>query len=258
MRNDGFSRHRRALENVTLPGDRTAFRLGESDVGWVTRDFAGHLLDLGCDRAADAIRLADPASLPDLALRAAVGGAFRWRDEAFDVRAEPDGLVLGQIDRGALPCFGIAAEGVHLNGLVERPDGLHLWVARRAANKALDPGLLDHLVAGGIGAGMTPRETLVKEAHEEAGLSAPLARTAIHRGMVSYVTERPEGLRRDRLHCYDLALPETFIPEPHDGEVEAFALWPMARVVEAVRNTDAFKFNVNLVLIGLFERLGLT
>ena len=42
-----------------------------------------------------------------------------------------------------------------------------------------------------------------------------------------------------------------------DGEVAGFELWPMARVVSAVRDTDEFKFNVNLVLIGLLLRLGL-
>ena len=69
--------------------------------------------------------------------------------------------------------------------------------------------------------------------------------------------ERPEGLRRDHLHCYDLELPADFTPVPADGEVEAFELWPVDRVMQAVRDTDAFKFNVNLVLIDLFIRLGM-
>ena len=46
-------------------------------------------------------------------------------------------------------------------------------------------------------------------------------------------------------------------PQAADGEVEAFELWPIARVLETVRDTDDFKFNVNLVLIDLFIRLGL-
>ena len=65
--------------------------------------------------------------------------------------------------------------------------------------------------------------------------------------------ERPEGLRRDLLHCYDLDLPEDFVPRAADGEVESFELWPIARVLQTVRDTDDFKFNVNLVLIDLFE-----
>ena len=44
---------------------------------------------------------------------------------------------------------------------------------------------------------------------------------------------------------------------PNDDEVEAFELWPATRLLEAVRETDTVKFNVNLVLIDLFLREGL-
>ena len=81
-----------------------------------------------------------------------------------------------------------------------------------------------------------------------------LARQAIPASVIRYAGERPEGLRRDLVHCYDLALPEEFCPYAADGEVEAFELWPIARVMQTVRDTDDFKFNVNLVLIDLFLR----
>jgi 8-oxo-dGTP pyrophosphatase MutT (NUDIX family) len=165
--------------------------------------------------------------------------------------------VLARLDRGALPGFGVLAEGVHLNGLVRRNDGIHVWVARRAADKALDPGKLDHIVAGGVPSGLTPGETLVKEAEEEAAIPASLARRAVPVALIAYAMERPEGLRRDRLHCYDLDLPEDFCPRAADGEVEAFELWPIAAVLQEVRDTDRFKFNVNLVLIDLLLRQGL-
>jgi 8-oxo-dGTP pyrophosphatase MutT (NUDIX family) len=165
--------------------------------------------------------------------------------------------VLAVIDRGAIPAFGIQATGVHVNGLVSRPDGLHLWVARRARDKALDPGKLDHIVAGGVPAGLTPAETLVKEAAEEAAIPPGLAGEAVEVAVLSYAMERTEGLRRDWLHCFDLMLPADFVPQPADGEVEGFELWPLSRVVAAVRTTDQFKFNVNLVLIDLFIRHGL-
>ena len=165
--------------------------------------------------------------------------------------------MLALLDRGALPSFGVMAVGVHVNGLVRRPDGLHLWIARRAANKLLDPSKLDHIVAGGVPAGLTPAETLVKEADEEAAIPASLAGLAVPVATITYAMERPEGLRRDLLHCYDLDLPGDFSPRAADGEVEAFELWPIARAVRSVRDTDAFKFNVNLVLIDLFHRLGL-
>jgi hypothetical protein len=47
------------------------------------------------------------------------------------------------------------------------------------------------------------------------------------------------------------------VPHAADGEVEAFELWPIDRVMQTVRDTDDFKFNVNLVLVDLFLREGL-
>jgi 8-oxo-dGTP pyrophosphatase MutT (NUDIX family) len=165
--------------------------------------------------------------------------------------------VLSQIDRGALPSFGIMAQGVHLNGLVQRDDGWHLWVGRRADDRPLDPGKLDHLAAGGVPAGLTPWATLLKEAEEEAGLPPALTAQARPVGEITYAMERPEGLRRDRLFCFDLILPEDFIPAPQDDEIAGFELWPLPKVLARVTETDDFKFNVNLVLIDLFLRHGL-
>ncbi len=181
----------------------------------------------------------------------------RFRGEDFDVREDVDGPVMGVLDRGALPDFGVIGVGAHLNGLVERADGWWLWVAKRAADKKLDPGKLDHLVAGGVSAGMSPFETLVKEAAEEAALPEALARQAVYRGRFAYNMERAEGLRRDVVYAYDVVLPEDFTPLPADGEVEGFALMRLDEVFERVSSTDDFKFNVNLVLIDLFLRLGL-
>ena len=246
--------------NVTLPAGRSRFLIGRETVGWIDKRILPELLGFegvtqhGEDVVLDAAHAAD---LPDMARTIAFRGFYRYRREAFDVRATPDGPVLATIDRGALPSFGIAAVGVHVNGLVRRRDGLHLWVARRAADKALDPGKLDHIVAGGVSAGMTPMETLIKEAEEEAAIPPELASRAVARSTISYTMLRQEGLRRDLLHCYDLELPEEFIPQAADGEVESFELWPIRQALDTVMAGDAFKFNVNLVLIDLFARLGL-
>lgn len=258
MSGTGFERHVRACNNASLPGARRPFRIGPDQVGWLAPPVAAALRDSGAARAsADGVTLDDPGALPGIARALSDAGLFRWRREEFDVRARPDGPPLARIDRGAIPAFGIQAVGVHVNGLVRRPDGLHLWVARRARDKPLDPGKLDHVVAGGVPAGLDPRQTLVKEAAEEASIPPALAAAANHVATLGYAMERAEGLRRDRLLCYDLALPEGFTPAAADGEVEAFELWPVARALERVRATDDFKFNVNLVLIDLFIRLGL-
>ncbi len=252
----GLMRHVKAVQNVTLPGNRLAFRVGDEQVGWVPAAASQPLLSMpfGCVRENGAITLPWPESLPQLARGMAAIGTFRWRNEAFDVCAEFDGKVLTTIDRGALPWFGIRAEGVHVNGVVKRADGLYLWVARRAADRPIDPGKLDHIFAGGIAAGMDAEATLVKEAAEEAGLPAALVDRAVYGGSLRYTTLRPEGLRRDRLHCYDLVLPEDVIPEARDGEVAGFELWPVRKVIDTLRETDAFKFNVSLVLIDFLVR----
>ncbi len=258
---DTLLRHIRACNSAVLPGGRRPLRLGTAQIGWVEPSIARRLLALGAVEAGNAVTFAEAAALARTAAALAEDGVYPWRGEAFDVRETPEGPALGQIDRGALPSLGVLAWGVHVNGLVHRPKGghggLHLWIARRAANKLLDPGKLDHFVAGGVAAGMTVEETLAKEAGEEAGLPRALALRARRVATIAYAMERPEGLRRDVLACYDLKLAEEFRPRAVDGEVAGFELWPVGEVLDRVRRTDDFKFNVNLVLTDLCLRLGL-
>ena len=246
--------HISACHSAILPGSRLKLWSGTHHIGYLKPDFAARLA-----AASPLVTLRDndvflaPAALPELNnLARATGLALRAED--FDVREAAEGPVLAVLDRGALPSFGVIGVGVHLNGLVRRADGWHLWIAKRAANKKLDPGKYDNLVAGGVAAGHTPFETIIKESEEEAALPAALAANARQVARFAYNMERPEGLRRDVVYAYDLELPESFIPQPADGEVESFALWPLARVLEVASTTDDFKFNVNLVLIDLLIR----
>jgi 8-oxo-dGTP pyrophosphatase MutT (NUDIX family) len=255
-----LTRHRAACDNAAIPGGRLPFRILGIQVGWVWPDRAADLRGIGGLEVTETeVRI---ETAPTETLLAASHHCARLRlaprrGEDFDVRAAPDQPVLARIDRGLLPLFGVEAQGVHLNGLVRDGEALFLWVARRSATRSLDPGKLDHLVAGGVPAGLTPHQTLLKEAAEEASIPAALMADAVPVGQVRYAMDRPEGLRRDLLHCYDIYLPPDFRPVAADGEVEAFEPWPMSRVLSTVRDTDAFKFNVNLVLIELFRRLGL-
>lgn len=251
-------KHIESCNSAALPGGRWPLRISGAVVGWVRPAFAPFLAEFPAVRlTGKSLDLVEPSALPAISRSLAEAGRLRWRGEAFDVRATPEEPVLAQVDRGALPELGIISVGVHVNGLVQRPDGLFLWVGVRAADKQLDPGKLDHIVAGGVAAGMTPGATLLKEAAEEASLPEAVVERAVQVGRIRYAMERPEGLRRDLLLCYDLYLPEAVIPTPADGEMARFELWPIDRVLATVRAGDAFKFNVNLVLIDLFLRLGL-
>ncbi|MBR0681996.1 DUF4743 domain-containing protein [Roseomonas eburnea] len=262
-----LQRHIAACNNLASPAGLIPFRIGAAQVGWVSAELAQALTFRPRDFHFDADGVALAARLRSAGMRSealaqalpslAAGGFLRIRGEAFDVRETSTGPTLATLDRGALPAFGVMSQGVHVNGIVRRADGLHLWVGIRAKDKAVAPGQLDNIVAGGIPAGLTPEETLVKEAAEEACLPPGLAATARRAGRVSYVMANAEGLRRDVLHCYDLEIPEDVIPRPGDDEVERFELWPAGRVLDAVRGTDSVKFNVNLVLIDLFLREGL-
>jgi 8-oxo-dGTP pyrophosphatase MutT (NUDIX family) len=248
--------HIAACRTAVLPGIRLPLYAGGQLIGYLTQANAARLMAVEPGVAVMAAQVEmNPALLPRLNELAAAMG-MPMRAENFDVRADADGPSLGVLDRGALPSFGVIGVGVHLNGLVRRADGLHLWVAKRAADKKLDPGKLDHLVAGGVPAGYAPFEALLKEAEEEAGLPEAMAAQARQVAVFKYNMERPEGLRRDVLYAYDIDLPENFIPHPMDGEVESFALWPLAHVAETLARTDEFKFNVTLVLIDLLLRQG--
>lgn len=160
------------------------------------------------------------------------------------------------LDRAFAPYFGIRALGQHLNGFVRRPEGLHLWVARRATDRHHFPDRLDNLVAGGLPHGVSFSDNLAKEGWEEASIPPELIRLAHPVGAITYCCETSAGLKPDTLYCYDLALPEGFTPICNDGEVAAFHLWPVAHVMEIVMDTQAFKPNCNLTIIDFLVRHG--
>lgn len=242
---------------AVLPGRRIPLLIGDAPVGYVGGELAADLA--GYARAHPAglsIPAPDSARLNAVATPLGPAHGFRTRGELFDVRSRIDGPVLATLDRGALPAFGVIGVGVHLNGYVRRADGPHLWIGRRSATKKLDPGKLDNLVGGGVSAGMGAFDTLAKEAAEEASIPADVIATARPVARIAYDMERPEGLRRDLLVCYDLELPPSFRPEAADGEVESFVLVPAREMVDIIAETDEVKFNVNLVLIDFLLRHG--
>ena len=243
------------------------FEVENRRAGWVRRSLAGRLADLPEVFAVEAERIGFAAGLDTADKRScAVAGVVEaWRREgllrrlsgelfAVDNGAGREPLLL--IDRSAMQTFGFGAVGVHLNGYVCGPDGLHVWVAERAAGRHSYPGMLDNMVAGGQPAGLSLMENVVKEAGEEAGIPRALAERARPAGAVTYCLETEAGLRPDLLYVWDLELPAGFHPHASDGEVSQFELWPADRLAETVRDTERFKFNCNLVNIDFLVRHG--
>ncbi|MBL8710612.1 MAG: DUF4743 domain-containing protein [Rhodospirillaceae bacterium] len=179
-----------------------------------------------------------------------------WRDELFPVAERYGATPLFDLERAAVPLFGVKAYGVHLNGYVRRDGEIWLWVGRRGATRPIEPNKLDHLVAGGLPAGMKPFDNLIKEAAEEASLPKELARRARPAGALSYRMELDGCLRDDTIFVYDLELPAEFVPQNQDGEIAEFRLMPLAEVERLLAETDSFKFNVGLVIIDFLIRHG--
>ena len=187
----------------------------------------------------------------------AEGLIAKWRHEFFAAAPRWGAPPHFKIDRGAVPFFGIRAYGVHLNGYRRDGGTWQLWVGRRSPTKAVAPNKLDNLVAGGVDYKHGLIETLIKECDEEASIAAGLAASAQLTGAVSYRMAVTHGLRDDVLFCYDLEMPREFKPKNNDGELVAFTLEDARDVIEQVRQGDAFKFNVNLVLIDFALRHGI-
>ncbi len=250
------------------PGDYLPFVVGGRPVGAVTPDFRSALadfpeaFDLGRDSLALSAGLegfeARSAALAAVLATLRARGLFpNWRAEDYPVALKWGQAPLFKLERAAAPRFGLPAYGVHVNGFVRRGDRIAMWVGRRAQNRPTAPGKLDNLTAGGQPYGLGLMENVIKECGEEAGVLPALAAKARPVGALKYRCTMPDGLRNDVAFCYDLELPEDFQPESCDGEVESFDLWPVEAVLERVRDTEDFKFNVALVIIDFALRHGI-
>jgi 8-oxo-dGTP pyrophosphatase MutT (NUDIX family) len=239
---------------------------GDHRIGWLRRDNAAVLSRHGgvFEISAGAARLlpegdADTVSRAvDEVVEALVAERRvpKWRNETFDVAPRWGEKPLFRLDRGAVPFFGVRAYGVHVNGYRRDGDGYSLWIGRRASNKQVAPGKLDNLVAGGIGNGYGAAATLVKEAEEEAAIGPQLIARAVASGALTYRMETRTGIRDDVMFVYDLEVPNDFEPRNGDGEIAGFELMPLADILERIRTTSDFKFNVNLVILDFAVRHG--
>ena len=192
---------------------------------------------------------------------ASEGALTAWRNELYAVAPAwgvPSWFVL---ERAAARYFGVHTFAAHVNGLVhatvEKGHAISMWLARRSATKAIDPGMLDNLVGGGIAAGATVAHTVVKEAWEEAGIPASLAATAQPAGELHIRREQPDGLQWETIFTHDLMLPASFTPANQDGEAVAHrrvTLPEVARLIALDRDPDEVTADASLVAVDCLLR----
>ncbi len=243
------------------------FEIDGRQVGWVRPDLATHIVEIDADfRYADALTFSESIVAPEdrsaamarlTARLAAEGRIYGWRNELYPVNrgyGEPPLLLM---ERAATPLFGILAYGVNVNGFTGQGWGMKIWVARRAADKAVDPGLLDLMVGGGLGAALSPFDCLLKECAEEAGIAPDLAATAKPVSITTLAIEAPEGLRLGLQFNYDLELPSDFSPRNADGEVAEFLSLPASDLLDRLRHSDDFMFDAALAKLDFAIRQGL-
>jgi hypothetical protein len=178
-------------------------------------------------------------------------------NEPYPVIETPSSEPLALVDRSVSTLLGLISFGQHLNGYLYKEGKMMMWIARRSYTRGYEAGKLDHIVAGGLPYGIDLMKNLLKECDEEANISPYLAKNVKEVGFVSYKHEYSQGGKSDIIYCYDLELPEDFVPMCNDGEVEEFYLMPIEEVMEIVKTSYEFKSNCNLVLIDFFIRHGL-
>jgi 8-oxo-dGTP pyrophosphatase MutT (NUDIX family) len=194
------------------------FMAAGRQIGWLRPELAARLngwpavFECGPDKVV-LLRIAELDSVVEAL--AAEGFIPGWRNERYRIED------LFEIERAAARPFGLTTYAVHVNGIsADRK----MWLARRSVSKSIDPGMLDNLVGGGLTAGLSLEQVLEKEAWEEAGIPAALARRARRGGTAHILRAVPEGVQSENVHVYDLDLPQAFRPHNQDGEVAEFLL----------------------------------
>jgi 8-oxo-dGTP pyrophosphatase MutT (NUDIX family) len=234
-------------------------------VGWLSRPHADILRGIGgaLGREADGaipllpeVREVDErsAALADIARRLAHAGHVRgWRDELFGVTTALAAPAFAVIERSAARFLGLLTFASHMNGIVAGERAL--WISRRSPSKAVDPGMWDNLVAGGMPHGSDPLATLIRECDEESGIPPELAARAEAHGVIEVLREIPEGVQWEAVHLYDLLLPAGFVPHNRDGEVaEHRRIEPEALL--AIMADGAMTLDATLVTLDTLRRRG--
>lgn len=260
---------RLALALAAPEGDYIGWQVDGRTVGWLDPARAARLSSFDIfARAAGVLRLT--STLGDCAARtaaieavtrtlAAEGKLSAWRGERYAVAAEFGAVPLLDLERAAARYFGVRTYAVHVNGLVNGANGVTMWLARRSPGKAIDPGMLDNLVGGGIATGYGVPDTLEKEAWEEAGIPRDVAARAQSQGSIDICRAQPQGLQRETVFIYDLILDAAFAPANQDGEAvehRRVTMLEAARLIADGAPDDAVTADASLVILDCLLRHG--
>lgn len=236
-------------------------------VGWMKPTFAAHLENwpehfsvrprgvgmIGTHDTADT----RSAVLADVVESLASSGVIEgWRNEEVSVAESFYSPALFHVERSASRYFGLTMYASHLNGLTIKNGAPHMWLARRADSKHLDPGMLDNIAAGRISRGFSPWETLIKESFEEAGIVEAIAQQAISVGAIKSRRPVDEGLHHEIMFAHDLMLPESFVPRNQDGEVAEFLCVSIPQLMEMVEHGVDFTIDAALIIVDFLLRHG--
>ena len=264
------------IDDNELESKFLRFFVGAHALGWLTPPFADALSRwpdvfaqtgrIVCFAAALDDRAHADAILARIVSELAADGIITgWRNELYPIGAGlgGDSAPLLHIERAAARAFGITSDAVHVNGVVAcEGKPCALWIARRAANKSIDPGMRDNIIGGGVPAGLSVRETLVKEAWEEAGLGAAIASAATPGSRLRIRRIVPEGLQSEVIHVHDLVLPSATIPCNQDGEVGEFERIDIQGLIELLEcdrdliERGPMTLDASLVTLDWLERHG--
>ncbi len=267
----GRIHHRLAAALCPPSGAHVPLIVDGAAVGWMNHERAARLRDFDSVFASDGDVLRFTARCDTAAKRSEAlvkvtqrlaheGALSPWRDELYTATAVDSAVEAFVIERAAARYFGIATRAAHVNGLVAHHGEVAMWVARRSATKAIDPGQLDNLVAGGIRAGSSVAETLRREAWEEAGITASVVARAQPAGVLRICREQPDGLQREVIHVHDLRLPGDYAPAGIDGEAVAHRLVTFSEAATLIGSTgddNLVTADASLVILDCLFRHGM-
>ena len=241
---------------------------------WLAGEHLGHLygplcqqvpqamgdVGLGCRQNGEKVELVSPVDeiedqLQALAIELQSRGLIPgWRDEAH-MLYDSKGLPICKAERALFKILGLCSQALHIHA--ETGNGL-IWLGIRDQSKHENPGMLDNLAAGGIGAGEALLDCAVRELEEEAGLTDPgliqdgvfpagfTSLKACLNDPANLLTKqnfqirvsRPveHGWHHELIYLFYMKVPAAWVPGNLDGEVGGFALTTRQACIDIVNN----------------------